>query len=329
MDDYYGNDRGPQITIKEADSRHAQIALSNCDLSFANSWRRVMLAEIPTIAIDLVEIETNTSVIPDEFLSHRLGLVPLDSTNIDDKLIYSRDCVCDQYCEQCSVTLTLNARCTSDNPMTVYARDLAVAEGAQLGAPVITDPDGQGTIIAKLRKNQELKLKCIAKKGIAKEHAKWSPVSALGFEYDPHNRLRHIDYWYEIDAKEEWPASKFASWEDPPTEGEPFNYDAQPNRFFMDIETVGSMPPDEIMQQGIKYLQEKLAAVIKTFREEGDDSGVRSPGQADYAMGGMGGGGGYETPYGAGGVADGRTPYGAGSGFGQATPYGAGNGGWQ
>jgi DNA-directed RNA polymerase II subunit RPB3 len=97
----------------------------------------------------------------------------------------------------------------------------------------------------------------------------------------------------------------------------------------MDIETVGSMPPDEIMQQGIKYLQEKLAAVIKTFREEGDDSGVRSPGQADYAMGGMGGGGGYETPYGAGGVADGRTPYGAGSGFGQATPYGAGNGGWQ
>jgi DNA-directed RNA polymerase II subunit RPB3 len=161
-----------------------------------------MFSSIP--AIDLVEIETNTSVIPDEFLAHRLGLIPLDSTNIDDKLIYTRDCICDQYCEQCSVTLTLNARCTSDFPMTVYARDLAVAEGAQLGSPVITDADGQGSIIAKLRKNQELKLKCIAKKGIAKEHAKWSPVAAVGFEYDPHNRLRHIDYWYEIDAKEEW-----------------------------------------------------------------------------------------------------------------------------
>jgi DNA-directed RNA polymerase II subunit RPB3 len=79
-------------------------------------------------------------------------------------------------------------------------------------------------------------------------------------------------------------------------EGEPFNYDAQPNRFYMDIETVGSMPPDEIMQQGIKYLQEKLAAVIKAFREGEGDDGVRSPGQADYAMGGMGGAG-YETPY--------------------------------
>ena len=163
-----------------------------------------MLAEIPTIAIDLVEIETNTSVIPDEFLAHRLGLIPLDSTNIDDKLIYSRDCVCDQYCERCSVTLTLNARCTSDTPMTVYARDLAVAEGAQLGSPIISDPEGHGCIVAKLRKNQELKLKCVAKKGIAKEHAKWSPVAAVGFEYDPHNRLRHIDYWYEIDAKAEW-----------------------------------------------------------------------------------------------------------------------------
>jgi DNA-directed RNA polymerase II subunit RPB3 len=161
-------------------------------------------ADIVPSAIDLVEIEANTSVIPDEFLSHRLGLIPLDSTNIDDKLIYSRDCICDLYCERCSVTLTLHARCTSDEPMTVYARDLVVAEGAQLGTPVISDPDGQGSIIAKLRKNQELKLKCIAKKGIAKEHSKWSPVAAVGFEYDPHNALRHIDYWYEIDAKEEW-----------------------------------------------------------------------------------------------------------------------------
>lgn len=88
--------------------------------------------------------------------------------------------------------------------MTVYARDLAVAEGAQCGSPVITDPEGHGPIIAKLRKNQELKLKCIAKKGIAKEHAKWMAVSAVGFEYDPHNRLRHIDYWYEEDPKKEW-----------------------------------------------------------------------------------------------------------------------------
>lgn len=65
-------------------------------------------------------------------------MVPLDSTNIDDKLIYTRDCGCEMYCEKCSVILTLHARCTGENNVTVYARDLVVAEGAQLGSPVIT-----------------------------------------------------------------------------------------------------------------------------------------------------------------------------------------------
>lgn len=80
------------------------------------------------------------------------------------------------------------------------------------------------------------------------------------------------------------------------------------------------------MQQGIKYLQEKLASVIDTLgrkNESGDGfgDGMRSPGQ-DYAMGGMGGGPGYETPYGAGTQGSG-TPY---AGFGGATPYGSNNG---
>jgi hypothetical protein len=44
------------------------------------------------------------------------------------------------------------------------------------------------------------------------EHAKWSPVSAVGFEYDPHNRLKHTDLWYEVGTKpeQEWPISKNA-----------------------------------------------------------------------------------------------------------------------
>ena len=50
----------------------------------------------------------------------------------------------------------------------------------------------------------------LAKKGIAKEHAKWAPTAAIGFEYDPHNKLKHLDYWYEEDPIKEWPLSENA-----------------------------------------------------------------------------------------------------------------------
>jgi DNA-directed RNA polymerase II subunit RPB3 len=165
-----------------------------------------MLAEVPTMAIDLVEVDENTSVLADEFIAHRLGLIPLNSKQIED-VLYTRDCDCDQYCENCSVTLTMHAKCTGDEIMKVYARDLVVAEprpNEWVGNPVITDEAGLGSVICKLRKGQEVRMKCIAKKGIAKEHAKWAPTSAIGFEYDPNNKLRHLDYWYEIDPVKEW-----------------------------------------------------------------------------------------------------------------------------
>lgn len=177
------------------------------ELALANSLRRVLLAEVPTVAIDLVEVEHNSSVLADEFLAHRLGLVPLDS-RLADELLYSRDCDCDGYCDNCSVLLTLHARCTGDDVMKVFARDLVLAAGsggpALVGRPVLRDPDGLGPLLCKLKKRQELRLRCIAKKGIAKEHAKWAPTAAVAFEYDPYNKLRHLDYWYEEDALAEW-----------------------------------------------------------------------------------------------------------------------------
>lgn len=191
---------------QQADRAHVDFELSNVDLSFANSLRRTILSEVPTLAIDIVEIEANTSVLPDEFIAHRLGFIPLCSKNIDE-MVDSRDCDCDGYCEHCSVILTLHARCTGDDIMRVYARDLVVDQARPnpyLGDPVITDHEGLGTVICKLRKEQEVRMRCIARKGIAKEHAKWAPTSAVGFEYDPHNTLRHMDLWYEESAEKEW-----------------------------------------------------------------------------------------------------------------------------
>lgn len=193
------------IRIREATPTVADFYITNMDLATANALRRVMLAEVPTIAIDLVEVEKNTSVLPDEFIAHRLGLVPLNSKHVDD-VIYTRDCDCEQYCENCSVTLTLQAECRGSEVMKVFARDLVAAEprpNEWVGLPVFGGSE-EGCLIVKLRQGQEIKMKCVAKKGIAKEHAKWAPTAAIGFEYDPHNRLRHLDYWYEEDPIKEW-----------------------------------------------------------------------------------------------------------------------------
>lgn len=172
-----------------------------------------MLAEVPTLAIDTVEVLDNTSVLADEFIAHRLGLVPLNSTEVD-KLADFRDCDncadtnSTNGCDQCTVVLRLKAKCTGNDIMKVYARDLVIENMppvASLGLPVITDQEGQGSCIVKLRKGQAIDMVCRAKKGIAKEHAKWAPSAAIGFEYDPANKLHHLDLWYEgDDPKKEW-----------------------------------------------------------------------------------------------------------------------------
>ncbi|CCJ30120.1 unnamed protein product, partial [Pneumocystis jirovecii] len=266
---------GPQVTIRNIEKNSIDFVLSNVDLAFANSLRRVILAEVPTVAIDLVEIEINTSVLADEFITHRLGMIPLDSANVDDKLVYTRDCDCDQYCTKCSVQLTLYAKCTSDGTMDVYSKDLIVEHNSTI------DPDGKGILICKLRKAQELRLKCIAKKGIAKEHAKWSPVSAIAFEYDPWNKLHHTDYWFEESSDAEWPKSKNSDWEEAPRD-EAFDYTAEPSKFYFCIETVGSLTPNEVISQGIKYLQVKLATIVRDLqRSSSENMGIGSTGFGD------------------------------------------------
>ena len=197
----------------QANEKRAYFIIHDWNLETANSLRRTMLAEVPTLAIDIVEILDNTSVLADEFIAHRLGLIPLNSVEVD-KLADFRDCDncadtgATNGCDQCTVVLRLKAKCTGNDVMRVYARDLVIENmppSPTLGLPVITDSEGTGSCIVKLRKGQAIDMVCRAKKGIAKEHAKWAPSAAIGFEYDPANKLHHLDLWYEgDDPKKEW-----------------------------------------------------------------------------------------------------------------------------
>lgn len=128
------------------------------------------------------------------------------------------------------------------------------------------DSSVEPLLICKMRLGQELKIKCIAKKvnivyqlclclfnplrqGIAKEHAKWSPCSAVSFEYDPHNKMRHTSYWYETDMRAEWPLSDNAREEEPARDDELFDFNAKPNKFYVEVETIGSIAPQEVVMK--------------------------------------------------------------------------------
>ncbi|KAJ1786939.1 RNA polymerase II subunit 3, partial [Coemansia sp. RSA 2399] len=245
----------PRVRIRNIDKNNLDFVLSNTSLSVANSLRRVMIAEVPTMAIDLVEFHENTTVLADEYLAHRLGLIPLVSHSTEG-FKYTRDCVCAEYCKECSVEFTLHVKCTESGTRTVYSSEL-ISSNKEV-TPVLESEDDRGIILVKMRKGQELNIHCIAKKGVAKEHSKWSPCAAVAFEYDPHNNLRHSDYWYEKSIKEEWPLSKNALEEQESDPNMPFDFKAEPTTFYFNVETIGSLEPQRVIMTATRVMQEKF-----------------------------------------------------------------------
>ncbi|KAG6811896.1 hypothetical protein H0H92_005354 [Tricholoma furcatifolium] len=143
--------------------------------------------------------------------------------------------------------------------------------------------------------------------GKAKEHAKWSPCSAVSFEYDPYNKLRHTSHWFEQDERAEWPLSTNAQEEEPPRDNEPFDYNAQPRQFYFEVETDGSLGPQEVVMKGLAELQTKLANLILGLKSQPDmdmlaETEPQTNGHTAGEWGaGGGGGGGAGTGWGAGG----------------------------
>ena len=65
------------MDIQQSNELEMEFDLVGVDASIANAFRRILIAEVPTMAIETVFVFNNTSVIQDEVLAHRLGLIPI------------------------------------------------------------------------------------------------------------------------------------------------------------------------------------------------------------------------------------------------------------
>lgn len=183
------------------------------DAAIANAFRRILIAEIPTMAIEKVFIANNTSVVQDEVLSHRLGLVPIKA----DPRLFDYMSESDTPKEKNTIVFKLHVRCVRGSPrLTVKSDELKwlpngsefVLESEKLTANSTSKPKTYTSfscsqdslpefakdpirvkhpdiILAKLGPGQEIELEAHAVKGMGKTHAKWSPVATAWYRMLP------------------------------------------------------------------------------------------------------------------------------------------------
>jgi DNA-directed RNA polymerase subunit D len=162
-----------EIEFSRLDENSAHFLLGECTPAFANSFRRAMIGEVPTLAIEEVKIYDNTSALFDEMLAHRLGLIPIRS---DGECSVPRDaCSCGgEGCPACSVVFTMSV----EGPGMVTSNDL-ISQDPLIGPADLHIP------IVKLTKDQKVVLEARAVVSRGREHAKWQPTTACGYKNYP------------------------------------------------------------------------------------------------------------------------------------------------
>ncbi|HJN57848.1 MAG TPA: DNA-directed RNA polymerase subunit D [Nitrososphaerales archaeon] len=180
-----------KIKVLEKSTDRVKIQLQGISLSYANAIRRIALSEVPVMAIDNIIIIENSSIMYDELLAHRLGLIPL-KTDLS-KYVLPKDCDCDNSlgCLKCSVSLVLDSG-DSDSTKEILSGQLKSV------SDTTTIPINSDIPIVKVAPGQKVSLEAYARLGTGKEHAKWqaSNVSILKLTKEDTDN----DYTLEIES---------------------------------------------------------------------------------------------------------------------------------
>jgi DNA-directed RNA polymerase subunit D len=262
-----------QIIEKTDDFMH--FIVRGVDVPFVNALRRIILTEVPTMAIDEIIILENSSIINDEILAHRMGFIPL-KTDLDSyNLPEACECESELGCNLCRANLTLEAE-AADKILTVYSVELK-PENPDI-APV-----SDKIPLVKLAPEQRVKLEAYARLGKGKKHAKWQPVSMCNYAYLPKVKIdakrcdtcrKCVEVCPEeiiiktengikiqnilectlcmdcVDACPKEPSAVEVSWEK--------------KAFIFKIESTGALPVERIVIEAVKILEEN----IKEFTEQ-------------------------------------------------------------
>lgn len=147
------------VQYVERDDRSARVLIRGLTPAFANGIRRAMIADVPTFSIDTVRFVENSSVMFDEMIGLRLGLIPL-KTPLDDFEVGDE------------VTLALDV----EGPATAYSGDIESAD------PLVEVADDNIPII-ELKEGQRLEFEADAVLDTGKEHAKHQGGVSVGYRH--------------------------------------------------------------------------------------------------------------------------------------------------
>ena len=176
-----------KVRILEQKEHLAKMVLEETEPAFVNALRRVLIADVPKMAIEDVEFHLGPiraedgkeyeSIAPlfDEMIAHRLGLVPIPT----DLGLYNRreDCPSchGEGCPSCTIIYSLNKR----GPGLVTSADMEPIGDSKLR------PKDQAIPIVQLAEGQAILIYATAQLGTGKEHAKWQATHGVGYSYYP------------------------------------------------------------------------------------------------------------------------------------------------